>query len=117
MDEVPGLVESARVMVTPYIRASASGVAHLAYTFGRPVIGTTVGDLPAAIEDGITGLLVPPNDVLKLADAMLLLLRDPELAARLGAAGQAAVQRSWSVAATAVSDTVTAAAKRVSPES
>ncbi|GAT05246.1 glycosyltransferase family 4 protein [Mycolicibacterium fortuitum] len=117
IDEVPGLVESARVMVTPYIRASASGVAHLAYTFGRPVIGTTVGDLPAAIEDGITGLLVPPNDVLKLADAMLMLLRDPELAARLGAAGQAAVQRSWSVAATAVSDTVTAATKRVSPES
>ncbi|MCG7607497.1 glycosyl transferase family 1 [Mycolicibacterium sp. (ex Dasyatis americana)] len=116
MDEVPGLIESARVVVTPYIRASASGVAHLAYTFGRPVIGTTVGDLPAAIEDGITGLLVPPNDAAKLADAMLRLLQDPELAARLGEAGRTAVQRSWSVAAASISDAVTAATNRVSPE-
>ncbi|QZH66840.1 glycosyltransferase family 4 protein [Mycolicibacterium farcinogenes] len=116
MEEVPGLIESARVVVTPYIRASASGVAHLAYTFGRPVIGTTVGDLPAAIEDGVTGLLVPPNDAPQLADAMLRLLQDPELAARLGEAGQTAVQRSWSVAAASISDAVTAAGPRVSPE-
>lgn len=116
MDEVPGLIESARVVVTPYIRASASGVAHLAYTFGRPVIGTTVGDLPAAIEDGVTGLLVPPNDVPKLAAAILRLLQDPELAARLGDAGQTAVQRSWTVAAASISDAVTVATKRVNPE-
>lgn len=116
MDEVPGLIESARVVVTPYIRASASGVAHLAYTFGRPVIGTTVGDLPAAIEDGVTGLLVPPNDAPKLADAMLRLLQDPELAASLGEAGKTAVQRSWSVAAASISDAVTAAGPRVNPE-
>jgi glycosyltransferase involved in cell wall biosynthesis len=116
MDEVPELIESARVVVTPYIRASASGVAHLAYTFGRPVIGTTVGDLPAAIEDGVTGLLVPPNDIPKLAAAMLELLRDPQLAAKLGEAGQVAVQRSWAVAAASISDAVTAATKRVSSE-
>lgn len=116
MDEVPELIESARVVVTPYIRASASGVAHLAYTFGRPVIGTTVGDLPAAIEDGVTGLLVPPNDVARLATAMLELLRDPHLAAKLGEAGQTATKRSWAIAAASVSDAVAAATKRVSPE-
>ncbi|KUI05671.1 glycosyltransferase family 4 protein [Mycobacterium sp. IS-3022] len=116
MEEVPELIESARVVVTPYIRASASGVAHLAYTFGRPVIGTTVGDLPAAIEDGVTGLLVPPNDAGVLAAAMLHLLRDPQLAAKLGEAGHTAVQRSWAVAAGLISDAVTAATKRVGPE-
>jgi glycosyltransferase involved in cell wall biosynthesis len=116
MDEVPGLIESARVVVTPYIRASASGVAHLAYTFGRPVIGTMVGDLPAAIEDGVTGLLVPPNDAAALATAMLQLLRNPQLAAKLGEAGQTAVQRSWAIAAALISDAVTAASKRVSQE-
>jgi len=115
MDDVPGLIESARVLVTPYIRASASGVAHLAYTFGRPVIGTTVGDLPASIEDGVTGLLVPPNDPERLAAAMLRLLKDPQMAAELGAAGQAAVERSWSVAAASISAAVTAAAQRLSP--
>ncbi|WP_071289645.1 glycosyltransferase family 4 protein [Mycolicibacterium llatzerense] len=116
MDDVPELIESARVVVTPYIRASASGVAHLAYTFGRPVIGTTVGDLPAAIEDGITGLLVPPNDVEMLATAMLQVLQNPQLAAKLGEAGQTAVQRSWAVAAAAISDALTAATKRVQSE-
>ncbi|OLO99699.1 glycosyl transferase family 1 [Mycolicibacterium porcinum] len=116
MDEVPELIESARVVVTPYIRASASGVAHLAYTFGRPVIGTTVGDLPASIEDGVTGLLVPPNDASALATAMLRLLQDPQLAAKLGEAGQTGVQRSWAVAAASISDAVAAATERVSPE-
>ena len=116
LDEVPELFESARVVVTPYIRASASGVAHLAYTFGRPVIGTTVGDLPAAIEDDVTGLLVPPSDAARLAAAMLRLLRDPSLAARLGEAGRVVVQRSWAIAADSVSDAVTAAAQRVDPE-
>ncbi|MUL63999.1 glycosyl transferase family 1 [Mycobacterium sp. CBMA 234] len=113
MDEVPGLVESARVIVTPYIRASASGVAHLAYTFGRPVIGTTVGDLPAAIDDGVTGLLVPPNDAAALATAMLRLLRNRQLAAELGAAGHSAVGRAWDVAAVSISTAVTAATQRI----
>lgn len=117
IDEVPDLIESARVVVTPYIRASASGVAHLAYTFARPVIGTTVGDLPAAIDDGATGLLVPPNDPTALAAAMLQLLRDPQLAATLGEAGQAAVRHSWDVAAKSISEAVTAAARRKQPGS
>jgi glycosyltransferase involved in cell wall biosynthesis len=116
MDEVPELIESARVVVTPYIRASASGVAHLAYTFGRPVIGTTVGDLPAAIEDGVTGLLVPPNDAAKLATAMLQLLENPQLAAKLGEAGRAVVLHAWAVAAASISDAVTAATTRVCTE-
>jgi glycosyltransferase involved in cell wall biosynthesis len=113
MDEVQNLFDSARVVVTPYIRASASGVAHLAYTFGRPVIGTTVGDLPAAIEDEVTGLLVPPNDPAMLATAILKLLQNPQSAATLGEAGRAAVQRSWAVAAAAISNELTAATELI----
>ena len=46
----------------PYVRASQSGVVHLAYTFGRPVVATEVGDLAEAVHDGENGLLVPPQD-------------------------------------------------------
>ncbi|MEQ6901078.1 glycosyltransferase family 4 protein [Nocardioides sp. YIM 152588] len=99
VEDVPGTVGEARVVVTPYVRASQSGVAHLAYTFGRPVVGTTVGDLPEAIRDGVTGLLVPPSDPPALADAMVRLLLDPDLAQRLGDAGHDHVQQSWAVAA------------------
>jgi glycosyltransferase involved in cell wall biosynthesis len=49
---------------------------------GRPVVATAVGGNPRLIEDGVTGLLVPPEDPAALAHAVARLLREPELAAR-----------------------------------
>ncbi|TXI49335.1 MAG: glycosyltransferase, partial [Mycobacterium sp.] len=92
------------VVVTPYIRATQSGVAHLAYTFGRPVVATTVGDLPEAVQDGVTGFLVEPGNSEQLAGAMCKLLADPQLAARLGAAGERSVAEAWATAAATVSE-------------
>ncbi|HPQ68789.1 MAG TPA: glycosyltransferase [bacterium] len=51
---------------------------------GRPVIATHVGGNPEAIEDGVSGLLVPPDDPEVLADACLHVIGDPALAKRLG---------------------------------
>jgi glycosyltransferase involved in cell wall biosynthesis len=68
---------------------------HLAQTFGRPVVATDVGDLGVAVQDGITGLLVPPDDPEALADALLRVLDDDALVDRLGAAGS---ERSHSAA-------------------
>ncbi|PYE20218.1 glycosyltransferase involved in cell wall biosynthesis [Williamsia limnetica] len=97
--DVAGIVQSARVVVTPYVRASQSGVAHLAFTFGRPVIASAVGDLPDVVRDGETGLLVPAGDAAALAAAMVTLLTDPDLAERLGCTGRSFLTESWSVAA------------------
>jgi glycosyltransferase involved in cell wall biosynthesis len=55
---------------------------------GLPLVATAVGDVPTVVRDGVTGLLVPPDDVGRLATAMLELLRDAALRARLGAAGR-----------------------------
>ncbi len=88
IDELNDLFMAARVVVTPYRRASQSGVAHLAHTFARPVVATRVGDIPAVVCDGETGLLVPPDDVLALKRALMSLLTDARLAAKLGDAGQ-----------------------------
>ena len=54
----------------------------------RPVVSTAVGGVPEVVIDGETGLTVSVSDVSALADAVLVLLRDPALAARLGAAGR-----------------------------
>lgn len=116
IEDVPDLVESARVVVTPYVRASQSGVAHLAYTFGRPVVGTTVGDLADTIVDGVTGFLVPPGDPAALAAAMLELLHDPDLSSAFGQAGRVAIERSWAIAASTISTAVEAAARQLSSE-
>lgn len=95
--EVAPLVRAARVVALPYRNANASGVAHLAHSFSRPVVTTAVGDLPAAVADGETGLVVPPGDPSALAEALTDLLTDPERAARMGTAGREtlAERASW----------------------
>jgi glycosyltransferase involved in cell wall biosynthesis len=97
IEEIPELFDEARVVVAPYLRASQSGVVHLAYTFGRPVVATTVGDIPAVVRHGETGLLVPRGDSSALAEALISLLTDPEYAERLGTAGSRWLteQASW----------------------
>jgi len=63
---------------------------------GLPVIATRVGGVPEIVEDGVTGLLVPPGDTEALARAIALLTTDPSLRASMGQAGrEAAAQHSW----------------------
>lgn len=59
-----------------------------AMAFGLPVIATAVNGTPEAVEDGVTGLLVPAKDPEALAAAMDRLARDAELRSRLGDAGR-----------------------------
>ena len=60
---------------------------------GTPLIATAVGGLPEMIDDGRTGLLVPPRRADCLADAIATLLLDPALRARIAAAAGAEVDR------------------------
>ena len=115
-EEVPDLFGAARVVALPYLRASQSGVVHLAYTFGRPVVASRVGELPTVVRDGVTGLLVPPGDRAALADALVALLLDPLRAHRLGAAGAEwlAAESSWARVAAEVESGL-AAATRAAP--
>src|SRR5215213_2424642 len=97
VEEVADLVTAARLVVTPYLRANVSGVAHLAHTLARPVVATDVGDLREVVRDGETGILVPAADASRLAEAMERLLTHPRLATRLGAEGRARLREgsSW----------------------
>ncbi len=51
---------------------------------GKPVIASAVGGIPEIVDDGLTGLLVPPRDPARLADAILQLANRAELRATLG---------------------------------
>ena len=55
---------------------------------GRPVVASAVGGLPEMIQDGLTGVLVPPNDSGALLTNLAKLLGDPELRARIGEAAR-----------------------------
>jgi glycosyltransferase involved in cell wall biosynthesis len=62
---------AADVVVLPYIAATQSGVVQLAFGFGKPVITTRVGGLHEVVQDGVNGLIVPPQDEQSLAQAIV----------------------------------------------
>ena len=59
-----------------------------AMAYGRAVVTTGVGGLADAIEDGVTGLVVPPGDAVALRAALERLLADGDAPERLGAAAR-----------------------------
>jgi glycosyltransferase involved in cell wall biosynthesis len=83
---------AADAVILPYHEASSSGVLLNAYRAGRPVVASAVGDIPNMVEDGQSGLLVPPRDPAALARAVISILRDPTRGRSMGAAGQQMVE-------------------------
>jgi glycosyltransferase involved in cell wall biosynthesis len=79
---------------------------------GRPVVATTTGGIVDMIVDGENGLLVPPGDEYKLAEAMARLLNDDDLRVRLAAGAQERVRR---FTASAVVERLEAVYARVAP--
>lgn len=82
--EIGILMSVATVVVYPYRSSTQSGALQAAYTFGKPVIASAVGGLPEAVEDGNNGFLVPAQSPRDLADKLVLLINDPELAEKMG---------------------------------
>jgi glycosyltransferase involved in cell wall biosynthesis len=96
-EQVARLFQSASVVVCPYIEASQSGVLAIANAFGKPVVATTVGGIPEMIAHGKTGLLVPPRDAHRLADAVVAILQNQALKKEMSqhALRQAQTELSW----------------------
>jgi glycosyltransferase involved in cell wall biosynthesis len=93
--------ERAAVVAAPSRREGYGVAAREAMAWGRPVVATAVGGLVDAVEDDVTGLLVPPRDVAALRAALERLLGDRELRERLGAAARAKAEREFSLDAAA----------------
>jgi glycosyltransferase involved in cell wall biosynthesis len=92
--------ERAAVVVCPSRREGYGVVARQAMAYGRPVVATAVGGLVEAVEDGVTGTLVPPRDPSALREAIECLLADADLRRRRGAAARdmAEEELSWDAA-------------------
>ena len=79
MEELACLIGTCALTVCPYTDATQSGVIMTSYSLCKPVVATNVGGLGEMIEDGKTGMLVPPKDVDSLADAIISLLANESL--------------------------------------
>ena len=86
---VDPVLERAEVVVVPSFGEGFGMVALEAMERGRPVIASAVGGLPEIVDEGRTGLLVPPGDVEALVRAIAQVADDPARAAGMGQAGRA----------------------------
>jgi glycosyltransferase involved in cell wall biosynthesis len=101
-DELQASYARAAVCVLPSVldaRGDTEGLGVVlleAMNHGTPVIASRVGGIPDIVEDGVSGLLVPPGDADALAAAVQRLGDDPALARRLGEAGRRRLREQFS---------------------
>jgi glycosyltransferase involved in cell wall biosynthesis len=96
-NDVPELLSAADSVLMPSLTEGFPRTAIEAMAAGKPVIATNVGGTPEAIIDGETGILVPARDSDALASAIVRLVGDSDLQARLGAAGRERAAQNYSV--------------------
>src|SRR5208283_1791271 len=66
-----------------------------AMAFAKPVVGVDAGGIPDLVRDGVNGLLIPPNDAERLAQALERLFHDEMLRKNLGECGASLVRRDY----------------------
>jgi glycosyltransferase involved in cell wall biosynthesis len=95
--DVRELLSEAAISVLPSLSEGTSNTLLESMAAGIPVIATQVGGNPEVIEDGVSGLLVPPRDSSAIAAAVSRLLSDEKLASQLGQAGMRRVSDLFSL--------------------
>ncbi len=86
--DVPRYQNMIDIFVNVSLRESFGVAVVEAMACGKPVVATAVGGLKEVVEDNVTGILVPPGNVEKTADAILDFLNHPEKALQFGKAGR-----------------------------
>jgi glycosyltransferase involved in cell wall biosynthesis len=97
--ELPSAYADAHAVIVPSVedatgdRDGLPNVVLEAMASGRPVVASAIAAIPSAIEDGASGVLVPPRDAAALAGAVAQVASDRALRERMGAVGRLVVER------------------------
>ncbi len=95
-EEIPSWLASMDVAIAPYPpvnRFYSSPLKLYEYmAAGLPVVASRIGQVAEVIEDGATGILIPPGNSVLFASALVRLYMQPELRRRLGSAARLAVR-------------------------
>jgi glycosyltransferase involved in cell wall biosynthesis len=95
------LIPAMDVVVLPSLSEGLPNAVLEAFSCARPVVASAVGGVPEVLEDGCTGLLVPPASPPHLAQAISAVLGSPDRARQMGLAGLSTVRDRFSFAANA----------------
>jgi len=85
--DIENILPVADICVDPSIRTDMPFAIMEALSFGKPVVASAIGDIPVFVRNNETGFTVPPADSVKLAEKILVLLKDEELRKKMGKAG------------------------------
>jgi len=100
-EEIKLLLQEAHVLVAPSLTSETGdqeGIPNVikeAMASGLPVISTFHSGIPELVTDGVSGILVPEKDVSSLADAIVYLIKHPEICNEMGKAGRMQVEQKF----------------------
>ena len=78
-EELTTLIRRCKLVVCPYLSASQSGLPQTSFVFNKPIIATEVGAFPKIIQNGENGILIQPNNIMALVDALDLMYNNSDL--------------------------------------
>jgi glycosyltransferase involved in cell wall biosynthesis len=96
LGEMPRVYAAIDILVMPSLTEGMPMTLLEGLASSRPVVASSVGDIPSVVQDAKTGLLTQPKDVAGLTSAIIRLLIDPEMRSRLGKQGKALVEERFS---------------------
>jgi glycosyltransferase involved in cell wall biosynthesis len=98
LSDVPAVLQGLDVVVLSSYSVECFPMALLeAMAAGRPAVCTAVGGVPEMVDEGVTGFLVPARDPSALADRLVAILTDDELASRMGKAARMRVEQKFTL--------------------
>lgn len=95
--EVADMLKKTDLFVLPSFAEGVPVVLMEAMAAKLAVVATQIAGIPELVDDGVNGILVPAGDVDKLAQAILMLLKDENLRTKMGRAGQKKVRDAFNI--------------------
>ncbi len=95
--DIAPVYQALDLLVLPTFTESFGRVAAEAMAAGKPVVASAVGGVPEVVDDGVTGILVPPGDVPRLVKAILSILTNQAIAREMGIAGRKRAKALFSI--------------------
>ena len=97
--DIPALLNALDLVCQPSLSEGFSNTLLEAMASGKAVVATAVGGNPEAVDDGVTGFLIPPKDSSAIAEKISLLAQDPVLCAGMAEAARMKIEREFSMEA------------------